>query len=129
MGVTLTWYYSFVILFANQQMLRAKMDIGVLLFIESSVQNNDFDILCTLKETMLRFMQRNGTSTEDAEFDLALSYIDWLLVHNHLYRCGSSPLTAEKTSKVPDTTNSSDDLSVETGKLVHLLHTYIYFIY
>ena len=71
MGVTLTWYYSFVILFANQQMLRAKMDIGVLLFIESSVQNNDFDILCTLKETMLRFMQRNGTSTEDAEFDLA----------------------------------------------------------
>ena len=63
----------------KQPIFANKINIGLLLVIESSVQNKDFDILCALRESLVNLTKQN--STRDEEFDVAILYID------QLYQC------------------------------------------
>ena len=61
----------FIVLFASGPIIKAKLDTGLLLIIESSVQNNDFDILCALRESLIKI-------NADGGHDIAIAYIDEL---------------------------------------------------
>ena len=60
----------------NKSVFEAKMDTGLLLLIESSIQNNDLDILCALRESLFNLTKQNETAR--GEFVTAITYIDQL---------------------------------------------------
>ena len=80
-----------ILLLVKQPIFATKMDIGLLLVIESSVQNKDFDILCALRESLVNLTKQN--STRDEEFDVAILCIDQLYQCIHTENVGVQNLT------------------------------------
>ena len=68
--------FLFILFFINGPIYDAKLDTGLLLIIESSIQNNDYDIICALRESLFNLTGQN----DDGEFDykIAIAYIDKL---------------------------------------------------
>ena len=68
-------------------LLDAKIDTGILLIIESSMQNKDYDVLCALRDAISSLMQRDDVLKGDA--DLILTYID------KLHDCFTTQISSE----------------------------------
>ena len=69
--------FLFITIFANNPiLLTAKIDTGILLVIESSIQNQDYDILCALRNAVSNLTHQGNTPDEDV--NMTLSYIDML---------------------------------------------------
>ena len=69
--------FLFFTIFVNKPfLLEAKIDTGILLVIESSIQNQDYDILCALRNAVSNLTQQGNTP--DRDVNMTLSYIDML---------------------------------------------------
>ena len=67
--------------------LEDRIDTGILLIIESSMQNKDYEILCALRDAISTLMQHDDVSKEDAS--RTLSYID------KLHDCFNIPISSK----------------------------------
>ena len=95
-------YLNFLLLL-KAHLSEALPDTSLLLVIESSVHNQDFDVLCSLRDVLL-ILQNETQSSTTMKF---IKYIELLLVSNHVQHCGSdylpgsfnfnSPVTYEYT--------------------------------
>ena len=82
--------------------VEAKIDTDILLVIESSYQNQDYDILCALREALSSLSGQGNFSQRDV--NLTLSYID--LLHD----CFANKLST--TAKI----ENQDMSALEEGK-------------
>ena len=90
-----------IIFFINGPSIEAKLDTGLMLIIESSIQNNDFDILCALREALFNLTRENA----NGESDIAITYID------QLHQC--YPVIEQKSST--DQTIYNDESDFKEG--------------
>ena len=81
-------------------LLEAKIDTGILLIIESSMQNKDYDILCALRDAISNLMQRDDVLKGDG--DLTLTYID------KLHDCFTTQISSEFENVSLDNSVSGD---------------------
>ena len=77
-------YLNFLLLL-KAHLSEALPDTSLLLVIESSVHNQDFDVLCSLRDVLLTLQNETQSSTT-MKF---IKYIELLLVSNHVHHCGS----------------------------------------
>ena len=82
----LKFYYLCFLLLPKAHISEALPDTSLLLVIESSVHNQDFDVLCSLRDVLLILQNENQSST-NVKF---IKYIELLLVSNHVHHCGSN---------------------------------------
>ena len=69
--------FLFITIFINKPIfLEAKIDTSILLVIESSIQNQDYDILCALRNALTNLTHQANTSNDDV--NMTISYIDML---------------------------------------------------
>ena len=94
-------FFLFFVFMINEPILEAKIDTALLLVIESSIQNNDFDILCALRESIFNLTRQKA----DGEFDIAITYID------QLHQCNS----AIKQTSTTEQTIYRDEPDFEKG--------------
>ena len=79
-------------------LLDAKIDTGILLVIESCIQNKDYDILCALRDVIFNLLQQDDIAKEDA--NITINYIDTL------YDCFSKdPSNQSKIISLDDSTS------------------------
>ena len=81
----------FVIYLHKITFVEAKIDTNILLVIESSYQNQDYDILCALREALSSLSGQGNFSQRDV--NLTLSYID--LLHDCFVNKSSSTTKIE----------------------------------
>ena len=81
-------------------LLEAKIDTGILLIIESSMQNKDYDILCALRDAISNLMQRDDVLKGDG--DQTLTYID------KLHDCFTTQISSEFENVSLDNSVSGD---------------------
>ena len=92
----------FTIYFHETTFVEGKIDTDILLVIESSYQNQDYDILCALREALSSLSGQGNFSQRDV--NLTLSYID--LLHD----CFANKLSI--TAKI----ENQDMSALEEGK-------------
>ena len=89
--------------------IEGKFDVGLMLVIESSVQNNDMDILCALRKNFVKLQNNDEDTVDKKELDLVVKYID------HFVKCNSNyPIriqNASTTTEVPH----QHDLELDEG--------------
>ena len=89
--------------------IEGKFDVGLMLVIESSVQNNDMDILCALRKNFVKLQNNDEDTVDKKELDLAVKYID------HFVKCNSNHAIQIKNASTTTEVPHQHDLELDEG--------------
>ena len=83
--------------------MEGKFDVALMLVIESSVQNNDMDILCALRKNFVKLQNNDDDTVDKKELDLAVKYVD------HFVKCNPNhPIEIRNASTTTETPHKHD---------------------
>ena len=89
--------------------IEGKFDVGLMLVIESSVQNNDMDILCALRKNFVKLQNGDDDTVDKKELDLAVKYVD------HFVKCNPNHPIQIKNASTTTEPPHKHDLAFDEG--------------